>query len=104
MIENRYLKAGAISAIDSFQERVEAPSFITNSTDLTSWQAFYSSLSKEELQVLDSGQVHKFASNLGDKGFDSVTKTNQEEDIRNPLNNNGHFILVEMFFVIQNLA
>ncbi|MCU4730083.1 hypothetical protein OCE56_07360 [Bacillus cereus] len=90
MIENRYLKAGAISAIDSFQERVEAPLFITNSTDLTSWQAFYSSLSKEELQVLDSGQVHKFASNLGDKGFDSVTKTNQEEDIRNPLNNNGH--------------
>ncbi|MGG0255011.1 hypothetical protein ABEY61_07450 [Bacillus toyonensis] len=91
MIENRYLKAGDISAIDSFQERVEAPLFITDSTDLTSWQAFYSSLSKEELQVLDSGQVHKFASNLGDKGFDSVTKTNQEEDIRNPLNNNGHF-------------
>ncbi|PHC38630.1 hypothetical protein COF09_23905 [Bacillus toyonensis] len=91
MIENRYLKAGDISAIDSFQERVEAPLFITDSTNLTSWQAFYSSLSKEELQVLDSGQVHKFASNLGDKGFDSVTKTNQEEDIRNPLNNNGHF-------------
>ncbi|MED3396450.1 hypothetical protein [Bacillus wiedmannii] len=91
MIENRYLKAGDISAIDSFQERVEAPLFITDSTNLTSWQAFYSSLSKEELQVLDSGQVHKFASNLVDKGFDSVTKTNQEEDIRNPLNNNGHF-------------
>ncbi|AXK21597.1 hypothetical protein [Bacillus sp. COPE52] len=91
MIENRYLNAGAISAIDSFQERVEAPLFITDSTDLTSWQAFYSSLSKEELQVLDSGQVHKFASNLGDKGFNSVTKTIQERDIRNPLNNNGNF-------------
>lgn len=91
MIDNRYLKAGAISAIDSFQERVEAPLFINDSTDLTSWQAFYSSLSKEELQVLVSGQVHKFASNLGDKGFDSVTKTIQEGDIRNPLNNNGHF-------------
>ncbi|MED2868779.1 hypothetical protein P4263_24575 [Bacillus thuringiensis] len=91
MIENRYLNAGASSAIDSFQERVEAPLFITDSTDLTSWQAFYSSLSKEELQVLDSGQVHKFASNLGDKGFNSVTKTIQERDIRNPLNNNGNF-------------
>lgn len=91
MIENRYLNAGAISAIDSFQERVEAPLFITDSTDLTSWQAFYSSLSKEELQVLDSGQVHKFASNLCDKGFNSVTKTIQERDIRNPLNNNGNF-------------
>ncbi|HDR7632486.1 TPA: hypothetical protein QCX75_001176 [Bacillus mycoides] len=91
IIDNRHLKAGAVRAIDSFQESIKVPFFINSPMDLKSWQAFYSSLSKEELQVVDSEQFHRFVSNLDEKGFDSVTKTNQEGYIRNPLNNSDHF-------------
>lgn len=91
MIDNRHLKSGAVSAIDSFQESVKVPFLNINPVDLTPWQAFRSGQAKEGLQVLSAGQVHGFVRNLGEQAFDGVAKTTQEGAIRNPLKNSDHF-------------
>lgn len=101
MIDNRHLKSGAVSAIDSFQESVKVPFLNINPVDLTPWQAFRSGQAKEGIQVLGAGQVHGFVRNLGDQAFDGVAKTTQEGAIRNPLKNSDHFYTGGNVFVIQ---
>ncbi|MES9681820.1 hypothetical protein ABWK22_02645 [Gottfriedia acidiceleris] len=91
ILDNRHLKDGVTSAIDSFQESVKVPFLNINPVDLTPWQAFRSGQAKEGLHVLGAGQVHGFVRNLGDQTFDGAAKATQSSAIRGGLNNANHF-------------